>query len=490
MENSERTGEKVFPNGDVYIGMFKGVLPHGKGKYTSSDGTTYDGDWEEGKMTGKGRIIRSSGATYDGDCFGDGVTSMAWEPLAVLTVLPPDHTRVTTGYFVEHGLHCTAPEGFDFHVMSGMRSGISSESCAPHVLHQLPPDCSLEASREETETVLFTVVENLLKRHNVSPESIDIIVSNCSLFCPTPSITSMVINRFGLRSNVKSFSLCGMGCSAGILSIGVAKDILKVHKNSLALVVSMEAITPNAYLGSVKSMILTNTLFRMGGVAILLSNKRQDRKRAKYSLKHLVRTHMGADDDSYHSVFQENDESGHMGVYLSRNLLQVAGKALKTNISDLAPRVLPLSELLLYACSLLATKLPGRSPPQRKGGTTYTPNFKKSFEHFCIHAGGRAVIDAVEDSLRLSKEDAEASRMTLYRFGNTSSSSIWYELCYLEAKGRVKKGDRVWQIAFGSGFKCNSAVWKCISELDPKPYNAWSDRIDRYPVEVPRILDH
>lgn len=50
--------------------MFKGVLPHGKGKYTSSDGTTYDGDWEEGKMTGKGQIIWSSGATYDGDCLG------------------------------------------------------------------------------------------------------------------------------------------------------------------------------------------------------------------------------------------------------------------------------------------------------------------------------------------------------------------------------------------------------------------------------------
>lgn len=116
---------------------------------------------------------------------------------------------------------------------------------------------------------------------------------------------------------------------------------------------------------------------------------------------------------------------------------------------------------------------------------TYVPNFKKAFEHFCIHAGGRAIIDAVESNLKLQKEDGEASRMMLYRFGNTSSSSVWYELCYLEAKGAVKKGDRIWQIAFGSGFKCNSAVWKSISVPNPEERNAWSDRIHLYPVQTP-----
>ncbi|XP_010657695.1 phosphatidylinositol 4-phosphate 5-kinase 8 isoform X1 [Vitis vinifera] len=70
MENAESLSEKVFSNGDIYVGNFKGVFPHGKGKYTWSDGTVYDGDWEEGKMTGKGQIFWFTGAKYDGDFSG------------------------------------------------------------------------------------------------------------------------------------------------------------------------------------------------------------------------------------------------------------------------------------------------------------------------------------------------------------------------------------------------------------------------------------
>ncbi|MCH79759.1 3-ketoacyl-CoA synthase 1-like, partial [Trifolium medium] len=62
------------------------------------------------------------------------------------------------------------------------------------------------------------------------------------------------------------------------------------------------------------------------------------------------------------------------------------------------------------------------------------------------------------------------------------------ELAYTEAKGRVTKGDRVWQIAFGSGFKCNSAVWKAMRDLRTVGDwrgNPWDDCVDKYPVSVP-----
>ncbi|KAG6780239.1 hypothetical protein POTOM_013093 [Populus tomentosa] len=70
IEDSESIDKKALSNGEVYIGIFKGTLPHGKGKYIWCDGTIYNGDWEEGKMTGKGQILWSSGAKYEGDFSG------------------------------------------------------------------------------------------------------------------------------------------------------------------------------------------------------------------------------------------------------------------------------------------------------------------------------------------------------------------------------------------------------------------------------------
>ncbi|KAF5733317.1 putative acyltransferase [Tripterygium wilfordii] len=401
--------------------------------------------------------------------------------------LPPDHLRAPLSTFMEH-FHDSnqfGEETLNFIEKVLERSGVGGESCLPISVHEIPPASSLNRSQEETEEILFTVVDHLLSKHKINPKSIDILVSNCSIFCPTPSITAMVINRFGFRSNIKSISLSGMGCSAGILSISLVKDLLKVHKNSLALVLSMEAISPNGYRGTVKSMLIPNTLFRMGGAAIILSNRKQDKQKAKYKLQHLIRTHLGSDDQAHCSVIEQADQDGNVGVSLSKALLHVAARALRTNMTELGPLVLPYSEQIQYVWSLIRRGIWSSASKKE-----YVPNFKKAFEHFCIHAGGRAVIDAVEENLRLHEEDGEASRMTLYRFGNTSSSSIWYELSYLEAKGRVKKGNRVWQIAFGSGFKCNSAVWKCVSSFHSNVGNVWSDRIHLYPVKIPSVADH
>ncbi|KAI3989285.1 hypothetical protein MKX01_004834 [Papaver californicum] len=400
---------------------------------------------------------------------------------------PPSWLRAPICSNLEHFEHFNK-ESKDFMTKVLLRSGIGSSAHFPRVMQNIPPEPCLEDSLQEVKDITFTAVEDLFHKTNITnPKIIDILIVNCSMFSPTPSISSMIINKFQLRSNISSYTLSGMGCSAGLVSISLAKDLLKVHKNSLVLILSLEILTNSGYFGRKKSMLLSNTLFRMGGAAILLSNKSQDQKIAKYSLQHIIRTTMSYDDQSYRAVHLEPDEDGLIGVSLSKDITKVAVKALTSNITTLGPLVLPYSEQLRYGLTYIRHKI---SPLAKSDNSIHVPNFKKAFEHFCVHAGGRAVINVVQKSLSLTDEDTEASRMTLYRYGNTSSSSVWYELCYIEAKGRMKVGDRVWQIAFGSGFKCNSAVWKCMSKIDTTVKNAWSDRIGRYPVEVSELFDY
>ena len=90
-----------------------------------------------------------------------------------------------------------------------------------------------------------------------------------------------------------------MGCSAGVIAVGLAQRLLAGEPNSRALVVSTENITLNWYSGNERSMLIPNTLFRMGGAGVLLTNRPSDRWQAKYSLQHIVRVHLGGDDAAY-----------------------------------------------------------------------------------------------------------------------------------------------------------------------------------------------
>ena len=56
-------------------------------------------------------------------------------------------------------------------------------------------------------------------------------------------------------------------------------------------------------------------------------------------------------------VMQKDDEAGQLGMKIGRELMSVAGKALRQNITELGPRVLPLSEKLIFAGNFVARKV-------------------------------------------------------------------------------------------------------------------------------------
>jgi predicted naringenin-chalcone synthase len=405
---------------------------------------------------------------------------------------------------------------------------------------------TIENSRNEAEIVMFDIVGRLLENTGVKAKEIDFLVVNCSLFSPTPSLASMIINKFGMRTDISSYNLSGMGCSAGLISVELAKNLLSSKPNSRCIIVSTEIITPNLYSGNDKGFLLQNLLFRCGGAAILLSNRFQDRFTANFKLLHVIRTqfvtkpkttpiavgdkvdvpnpskpgqniagkviavatkadgsaesytiefdaklqipqnqHVFSADqvkhftlDSFGCVYETEDPLGNRGVRLAKDLTTVAGRAMEQNFAAVGPYVLSIKEQIKYAWSAFSRNILKNKVP------LYVPDFKSGIDHWCIHAGGRGVIDSVQANLNLADMDVMPSRMALNEFGNTSSSSIWYEMDYIRenfsnCKNRenlinlgfvegheLKRSQKVFQIGFGSGFKCNSCVWLCIN---PKP---------------------
>ncbi|KVI12416.1 3-Oxoacyl-[acyl-carrier-protein (ACP)] synthase III C-terminal [Cynara cardunculus var. scolymus] len=388
---------------------------------------------------------------------------------------PPVSQQFSKGFLLKQAKTngCFSEETLDFVEKTMEKSCLGDSTYLAEVFLGKTYNPSIRDSRREVEMAVFGSIDMVLAKTCIRSQDIGIVITNCCIYNTVPSLSTIIVNRYKLPESVISYNLTGMGCSAGLLAIGLAKQLLQVHRNSYALIVSTESVTENSYTGKDRSKSITNCLFRVGGAAILLSNRPSDRRIAKYRLLHVVNTNTASSDRSYNCIVREEDKEGIVGITINKDLLFAAITTVKPNITTLGRLILPMTEKLHYLINSI-----GRKHFPTLKIQPFVPNYTKGVDHFLPHVGGKQVLEELQKTLGFSGTVMEASRMTLHRYGNTSSSSIWYELAYVEAKGRVKKGDRVWQIAFGSGFKCCSVIWSALKTVDHDDKNPWMDEID------------
>lgn len=368
-------------------------------------------------------------------------------------------------------------EEYKFLLRAMVGSGMGQCTSGPPITLKGKEDCpSLVDILSEMDEIMFTTLDNLFEDSGVKPSEIDILVVNVTSFTCLPSLSARVVHHFKMRDDIKVFNLTGMGCSANLIAIDMVHKMFRSYKNALAVVVSTEAIGYNWYCGKDRSMMMTNCLFRSGGCSMLLTNNKSLKSKAMLKLDTAVRVHIGANDEAYNCCIQVEDDMGIRGFRLSKSLPRAGGRALIENFKILLPKILPVKELLRYVLVLMIRK---KFHARFVQGMDTKPKLKTAIDHFCIHTGGRAVIDEIGSSLRLKEVDVEPSRVTLHRFGNTSCASVWYILGYMEAKKRLKEGDKVLMIGLGSGFKCATGVWEVMRDL--KDLNVWEDCVDTYP---------
>lgn len=101
---------------------------------------------------------------------------------------------------------------------------INSQSSHDLALQQV----SVPNALAEAEMVMCGALSDLFDKTGVRPSEVDILITCCSIFCPTPSASALLVHKFGMREDVQSYSLGGMGCGTGVVGISLVRDLLKV----------------------------------------------------------------------------------------------------------------------------------------------------------------------------------------------------------------------------------------------------------------------
>lgn len=342
-----------------------------------------------------------------------------------------------------------------------------------HPQHTLEPCGGQDEAFAEARLVMGGAVEEVLRKTGIRADEIDILVTTSSVFAPTPSVASMLVNMFKMREDVQAYALAGMGCGNGVIGIHMVRDILQAHPGANALFICAEICSSAFYRGRDKHCLVSNALFRMGGAAAILTSGASQRGRCKYQLTHSERIHTGARDTGYNCMYVGPDASGQQGIFLYKELPTEAGLALEKCLKAVTPQILTWGQYAEAAIAIARRRWYGKDAV-----APYVPDFTKCCDHFCLHAGGYAILKGIQAGMRLPADKMMPSFANLKDYGNTSSSTTWYSFAYLETVGDIKAGHRLMQAGVGGGMKAGISIWRALRDIkDVHP--AWAHVAER-----------
>ena len=263
----------------------------------------------------------------------------------------------------------------------------------------------------------------VLEKARTSPASIDrLITVSCTGFS-APNFDYDIISRLGLPPSVKRTHIGFMGCAASLVGFTSVLEACQAPQPRRVLLVSVELCSLHLQLDPTRDNILANMIFADGCAAGLFSSGAESPGRIR-----LVHT------DS--RLFGNSREL--MGW-------EIGNFGFEMRLSTDLPRL--ISEHAVPAV---------RDILQARG---LTP---EKIRHWVLHPGGRAILDALESGLGLSKEQMEPSRTVLNCYGNLSSASILFVMKEMLDKTSIESGDQICAIGFGPGLTMEVALFEGV----------------------------
>jgi alkylresorcinol/alkylpyrone synthase len=267
---------------------------------------------------------------------------------------------------------------------------------------------------EIAEQIGETAIDTALERSGLTRHDLDAIFVVSITGVASPSLDARLINRMGLRPDIKRTPIFGLGCVGGATGLTRAADYVKAYPAQVAALLAVEVCSLTMQLDDLSvPNLISSGLFADGAAAAILVGA--DRSSAGPAI-------LGT-----RSVFYPNSEDI-MGWDISEKGFRIV----------LSPR---LPEFIQQRVAADLDNFLVQHAVRRS-----------DIGNWVIHTGGPKILEAVERGLGLSDRDLRLSWDNLRRNGNISSASVLLVLEETMMACRPEPGTLGLLAAMGPGF--------------------------------------
>lgn len=285
---------------------------------------------------------------------------------------------------------------------------------------EIDPDTLHARFLEHAPKLASDAAAKALRVAGLEADEVDgIVVSTCTGYL-CPGLSGYVVERLGLPRDVRAFDLVGHGCAAALPNWQLADALLKSGQCRRVVSVCVELSSAAMYLDNDPGVLISACLFGDGAGAAVLGTDPPADKRAV--------------------------ECGAIGSLLNPSerealCFQQRGGMLRNVLTR------PVPKLAAEHAEQVLDRMLGAAELERA-----------DIAQWVWHAGGRDVLVAIKNRLKLSDQQLEHSAAVLREFGNLSSAFVYFVLeAALAAKPRPGWW---WMSSFGAGFSCHGALLK------------------------------
>jgi alkylresorcinol/alkylpyrone synthase len=300
-------------------------------------------------------------------------------------------------------------------------NGIHTRSLALDSLEKIfttDPDALHRHFADHAPVLASQAATNALQQAGLRPHDIDaVIISTCTGYL-CPGLTSYVAERLGLGPDVLALDLVGQGCGAALPNLRTAEALLSANRCETVLSVCVEVCSAAFYLDNDPGVLISACLFSDGaGAAVLAAAPNSGLRRIEWKA------------------------AGSLNNPAERDALRFEQKnGLLRNI--LTPQV---PRLAAQHAEIVLDEVLSSAGMSRGDICTWI-----------WHAGGRKVLEALQERIGLTAADVHWSNQVLSEFGNLSSPFVYFAL--QAALRDNAPGGWWWMSSFGAGFSCHGAL--------------------------------